>query len=79
MSYIYVMFYVSSDGGSDSSADDGLPVHLQYVADKVRKLMTVQCESTLTATALTIINCTYCTLRAVSENHSRTSGEFTLP
>ncbi len=26
-----------SDGGSDSSVSDGLPVHLQYMADKVNE------------------------------------------
>ncbi len=30
-------FIFSSDGGSDSSVSDGLPVHLQYMADKVNK------------------------------------------
>ena len=30
-----VQFICFSDGGSDSSVSDGLPVHLQYMADKV--------------------------------------------
>ena len=30
------LFLCFSDGGSDSSVSDGLPVHLQYMADKVR-------------------------------------------
>ena len=30
-----MLFVLYSDGGSDSSVSDGLPAHLQYIAQKV--------------------------------------------
>jgi hypothetical protein len=31
--------FIRSDGGSDSSVSDGLPMHLQYVSNKVNLIL----------------------------------------